>query len=158
MAGANPITSRRSSPPNSDKFDSFIAAVLHPLSPEELTDTQYNSVLRQTRKEAWRRAVANADFYKHLLHAAYRLDSTSYPVTGNNIKLPSSMDLIGRWRDALVKAILTPAEYKSDVEWKRRGMKQAIYASVPKEKLLAAIAADEAFFAAHPVAIRRKRR
>jgi hypothetical protein len=61
--------------------------------------------------------------------------------------------MIGRWRAALVKQLLTPAWDVASVKWKQAALAkgQHRYTDVKPERIERAIADDLAFLAAHPV-------
>ena len=132
-----------------EQLDSFIHKVMEPLPEECLIDTHYNSIVRQQRRDAWRAANAKRRCYEALFRVAcdvsqnfrYRVDAA--------VSVPSQSECLRLYREALAEQLLTPIEGKADIAWKRRVRLGSL--PVSKEQVEAAIAADEAFLAAHPV-------
>jgi len=67
--------------------------------------------------------------------------------------------MVGRYREALVQQLLTPAPDVAAVNWKRMALKagQHRYIDVKTERIERAIADDWAFLAAHPMRRRKGR-
>jgi hypothetical protein len=63
------------------------------------------------------------------------------------------LHLVDRWREALVKQLLTPAPDLMSVTWKKAALAQGQYryVGVPDQRIERAIAEDLAFLAAHPI-------
>jgi hypothetical protein len=61
--------------------------------------------------------------------------------------------LVDRWREALVKQLLTPAADILSVTWKKAALAQGQYryVGVSDQRIERAIAEDLAFLAAHPI-------
>src|SRR5271156_7234782 len=59
---------------------------------------------------------------------------------------------VNRWREALMRQLLTPAPDAGSIEWKRRtfASEQHVYTDTKPERIERAIADDVAFLAAHP--------
>jgi hypothetical protein len=140
----------------SGKLSRFIHACMEPLPAEELIDTKFNSMLRNQRHKQWHAAYCQYAALKGLLGATdYRLERVER-LFNAPISLPSRDQILKRYREALAELLLTPTVRKSDVEWKKRQLKDLKYVPVDASDVEAAIAADDAFLAAHP--IKRTRR
>jgi hypothetical protein len=137
-------------------LSAFMAKVLEPVTDAELVDTQYNSLVRNVRAEAWRKAKIKTEYYSALKDAASCLECKGKPAFEFNAVLPSRADLLDLYRAALAEQLLTPAFQKLDIDWKKRQLpKLNRYIPVRPEDVAASIKADEEFFASHPT--RRER-
>jgi hypothetical protein len=124
--------------------------------PEPLTDTCKNQRLRDARKDAWNHARHTTDYWRarmkwhHKLEAAQKYgigDSASFPL----VDYPERYSFVGKWREALVKQLLTPAPDVGAVTWKRTQLAGEEYTHVGagRERIELAIAADAKWLAAH---------
>jgi hypothetical protein len=134
-------------------LDAFMSKVLEPVTDAELVDTQYNSLVRNTRAKAWNAARSKTEYYDALKDAALRLEcnkgKTLFEFTA---VLPSREKLVDLYRQALADQLLTPAFQKLDIEWKKRQLaKLGLYVPMRPEDVTASIQADENFLARHPV-------
>jgi hypothetical protein len=134
----------------------FIDACMDPLPDSVLIDTQYNSMVRQTRVDAWRAAAAKTRCYKALLQVAWDTDKKSRYCVHAGVSIPSAAECLKLYRQALADQLLTPVEGKADIDWKRR--QDCDYLPITEERVAKAIAADERFIAAHPTTRRACRR
>ncbi len=144
-------------------FDAFIHAVLEPLPDGVLIDTQYNSIARQTRRDAWYRAYTKTRYFEALLEYVRAAQSFYGQVEQSDILATiarmDDMALVIECRAAARAQILTPAYDQAGVAWKRTWLARlqamsdspTVYLPINREETEAAIAADEAFLAAHPV-------
>jgi hypothetical protein len=123
--------------------------------PEPLTDTCKNQRLRDARKDAWFHARQTTDYWRarmkwqNALSWAQRNgigDSASFPLVDHR------HSFVDKWREALVKQLLTPAPDVGAVTWKRAQLaaKQYVHVGVRRERIEQAIAADAEWLAAHP--------
>jgi len=120
--------------------------------------TAGNGRLREERREIWRMAEAATRYWKVRLDfedAVERAqhmgtpEGRSHPAVNPDYRRP----LVGRWRAALVKQLLTPAWDVASVKWKQMALARGEhrYTDVKPERIERAIAADFAFLAAHPI-------
>jgi hypothetical protein len=123
--------------------------------PEPLTDTCKNQRLRDARKDAWNHARHATDYWRARMkwHSALSWaqdrgigDSASFPLADR------CYSFVDKWREALVKQLLTPAPDVGAVTWKRTQLAAKQYANVGvrRERIELAIAADAEWLAAHP--------
>jgi hypothetical protein len=134
-----------------------------PLAPP-LTETCRNSRLRIARRDAWWRAGRVTDYWRarldwqSALETAQRheiADSASLPLPGKE----SRFGLVDRWREAVVKQLLTPAPDAAAVTWKRAQLARQDFNYLPTkaERIERVIADDAAFLDAHPVGQSKRR-
>jgi hypothetical protein len=122
------------------------------------TSTAENGRLREQRKQAWREAEAATRYWR------LRLDFEDAVSFAQRLELPEgsyhpaveSKDryaMVGEWRKALVKQILTPAPDTRSVTWKQTVLagRSLKHTDVTPERLKHVIANDLAFLAAHPI-------
>jgi hypothetical protein len=155
MSDKSPSTRRAIRPaaakPASD-FNAFVNAVMEPLPDETLLDTHYNLVMRRARHEAWHQADTTTRYCKALFDVCWATSSYYEYVEKNEIAARrvdgAHAALLSAYRTALARQILTPAYHRANVAWKRR--QDVDYLPIKREEVEAAIAADEAFLAAHP--------
>ena len=125
---------------------------------ETLSETAKNGRLRKTRNEAWREAEAATRYWRVRLdfdgavEHAQRLEipeARYHPIVNPEDRYP----MVGRYREALVKQLLTPAPDLRSVTWKQAALasRQFRHTSVKSERIERAIAEDLAFLAAHPI-------
>ena len=76
-------------------------------------------------------------------------EAAYHPVVDSKDHMP----MVRRYREALVKQLLTPAPDLASVKWKQAALAggEHRYADVKAERIARAIADDLAFLAAHPV-------
>ncbi len=141
------------SAPRRIALDAFMSKVLEPLTDAELLDTQYNSLVRNTRSKAWNAAKRKTEYYDALKTAALHLEfNNGKDPNGLVVALPSRESLVDLYRQALADQLLTPAFQKLDIEWKKRQLaKLNRWVPVRPEDVAASIQADEDFLARHPV-------
>jgi hypothetical protein len=119
--------------------------------------TADNGRLRQIRKEIWRMAEAATRYWRvridfdHAISFAQRMEipeAAYHPVVDSK-----DLRLVDRYREALVKQLLTPAPDTAAVKWKQDALArgQYRYVGVKPERIERAIAEDLAFLAAHPI-------
>jgi hypothetical protein len=123
---------------------------------QPLTETARNGRLRKERFEIWRAAEAatrywrlRLDFESALSHAQNMEipEGRYHPVVDHKDRYP----MVGKWREALVRQLLTPAPDTRSVAWKQMTLASRRYRYVKSEQIERAIADDLAFLAAHPV-------
>jgi hypothetical protein len=144
---------------NSD-IGRLVIRIPNPDDPGTLS-TAENGRLRESRKEIWRMAEAATRYWR------VRLDFDSAVSLAQNMEIPEGRyhpvvdhkdryPIVDRWREALVKQLLTPAPDTRSVAWKQTILagRQSRHLGVKLERIERAIAEDLAFLAAHP--IRRK--
>jgi hypothetical protein len=128
-----------------------------PELPPPATETAKNSRIRAARRDTWRRAGRVADYWRARLdwHSELRTaqkygiaDSASFPSTENE----NRYGLVEKWREAVVKKLLTPAADLAAITWKRAKLESSEFPHLPvkKERVERAIADDVAWLAAHP--------
>lgn len=138
------------------QFDNFVAALMEPVTEAELLDIGLGRDLRAARRGAWLKAKAATDFWQAALQSVRAADRYQKHFGTPPIQFPDNADYPDDWalvaevRKAQAQQILTPAPMVADLEWKRRTL-DLPNLPVPREELQAAIDADAAFFAAHPV-------
>jgi hypothetical protein len=127
-------------------------------SREPETETGKNQRLRQRRYEAWQKVDTEKDYWKarmdfgDALSRAQRCgisDAMSFPAVQHEDRWP----LLGKYREALARLLLTPAPTVATVNWKQAVLASGghLHTSVESERLDRVIADDLAFLAAHPV-------
>jgi hypothetical protein len=129
-----------------------------PELPPPATETAKNSRIRIARRDAWWRAGRVTDYWRarmdwqSALETAQRweiADSASLPLPGNVTRF----ELVDKWREAVVKQLLTPAPDGAAVAWKRAKLVGRDFSHLPTkaERVEQVIADDVAFLAASPV-------
>ena len=129
-----------------------------PELPPPATETAGNGRLRKERHEVWRMAAAatrywraRIDFHDAVLsvQGPEMPEGRSHPAVNEDDRI----SMVGSWRAALVKQLLTPASDVASVNWKQAALArgQHHYTDVKSERIERAIADDLAFLAAHPV-------
>ena len=122
-----------------------------------LTETAKNGRLREKRNKVWRMADAATRYWRvrmdfdHAVSMAQRMEipeAAYHPVVDSK-----DLRLVERYREALVKQLLTPAPDLRSVTWKQAALAggQHRYTGVKSERIEHAIADDLAFLAAHPI-------
>jgi hypothetical protein len=124
---------------------------------QPLTETAKNGRLREQRKEAWRKAEAATRYWqaRRYFESAVSIAQMRDIPEGRfhpDVSL-KDLHLVDRWREALVKQLLTPAPDLMSVTWKKAALAQGQYryVGVSDQRIERAIAEDLAFLAAHPV-------
>jgi hypothetical protein len=120
--------------------------------------TAENGHLRQERYEAWQMAEAATRYWKLRMEfqsAISWAQQMGIPEGRLHPSDPEDRDrtsMVGSWRAALVKQLLTPAPYAASVKWKQMALARGQYRhiGVKPERIERAIADDLAFLAAHP--------
>src|SRR4051794_25189291 len=127
-----------------------------PTLPPSATETAKNSRIRIARRVAWWHAGRVTDYWRarmdweYVLEIAQRYeiaDSASFPTVKDN-----RIRLVDKWREAVVKQLLTPAPDLAAITWKRAKLAGRDFSHLPTkaERIEQAIADDVAFLAAHP--------
>jgi hypothetical protein len=130
----------------------------------ETTSTAKNAKLREQRKEIWRAAEAATRYWRvrltfhDAISQAQRMEipeGRDHPVADNEDRSP----IVAKWREALVRQVLTPAPEANSVKWKQAALDggDLAYTGVKPERVERAIAEDLAFLAAHPVRQSKRR-
>ena len=138
-----------------DAVDRVLERRLERPLPPPLTETAKNARIRIKRRDAWWHAGYLTNFWRarldwqSALETAQRweiADSASIPLVG------SRFDLIDKWREAVVKQLITPAPDLAAITWKRAKLAGRGFSHLPitRERVERAIADDVAFLAAHP--------
>jgi hypothetical protein len=128
-----------------------------PELPPPATETAKNSRIRIERRDAWWHAGWVSEYWRARLdwHSALEIahkyeigDSASFQLPGHN----SRFELVDKWREAVVKQLLTPAPDGAAVAWKRAQLAGRGFSHLPTkaERIERVIADDLAFLAAHP--------
>jgi hypothetical protein len=123
----------------------------------ELSVTAANGRVRKERNEAWREAEAATSYWRARLDFeravswVQRLDlpeGSFHPAVDDG----ADRSLVGKWRQAIVNQLLTPAPDIRSVTWKRAKFSGGDFPYLPvkPERVERAIADDLAFLAAHP--------
>jgi hypothetical protein len=126
--------------------------------PKAGSATAGNGRLRKERHEVWRMAAAATRYWRARIDFHDAVSSVqgrgmpegrSHPAVNDGDRIP----MVGRWRAALVKQLLTPASDVASVNWKQAALARGEhrYTDVKPERIERAIADDLAFLAAHPV-------
>jgi hypothetical protein len=125
---------------------------------EGVSETAMNGKLREERKEIWRMAEAATRYWR------LRLDFEDAVSFAQRLEIPEGsyhpvvnqaedrMPMVRRWREALVKQLLTPAPDTRSVTWKQAvpASRQFRNTGVKSERIERAIADDVEFLKAHP--------
>lgn len=120
------------------------------------TETAKNSRLRTVRRDAWWHAGRMTEYWRarldweHALGIAQQYgiaDSTTFPPVENE-----RIRLVAKWREAVVRQLLTPAPDVSAITWKRAKLagRELRHLPIEVERLERVIADDVEFLAAHP--------
>jgi hypothetical protein len=135
-------------------YEAFVATVLDRLPEQELTDLNYNQLVRHSRYDAWNRAAAATNYYKAATDFYFASAVYYGNVEVNSTLRPASeserQEAVNQWRAAVAQQILTPSYNRECVTWKLRAAKRG-FLPISDEKIKDAIAADEAFLSAHPL-------
>lgn len=149
---------------NRKQLDRFLFRIMEPLSEEVLTDTHYNSLARNSLREAWDKARLTTDYFqaKHALIFAemiYKIRVVGCSDVKEHAYEQERLDIVDQLRAAVAVQIMTPAPDLAAVDWKKRKVKDKLvrYGSLTTEQIMARIAEDEAFLAAHPITKRPRR-
>lgn len=132
-------------------LSNFIMAVLDPLPTETLADREYNSLSRRVRADAWSKAEANWRACQAILDLCYALQVSHRHGNRHDVRMPDRELAVAASNQALATLLLTPVKWQINVDLKRSKLRRVPYLPVSAEAVAAAIAADEAFLAAHPV-------
>jgi hypothetical protein len=103
------------------QLDAFIHRIMEPLPDEAVIDTQYNSILRQSRRDAWLKADGETTYWRALVDLAHGAEA--FQRRGGTVPyLPPLRRelLVPMYREAEARQIITPAYLSADVAWKRR--------------------------------------
>jgi len=145
--------------PANKSYQTFVAKVMEPLASDELFDKDYNIVARETRRDAWRKADALTDYYDKL--ADFLLAKGCFHLLNGETEEvlqvieQERFQAVTNARAAASQQIATPA-YDAVSLKKKIGLAKRCYLGINEEDSARAIAADEAFLAAHPVSTRRR--
>ena len=122
-----------------------------------LTETAKNGRLREKRNQIWRKADAATRYWRVRMdfdHAVYMAQREEIPEAAYHPVVDhKDLQLVERYREALVKQLLTPAPDLRSVTWKQAALAQGQYryVGVSDQRIERAIAEDLAFLAAHPM-------
>lgn len=138
----------------------FLHAVLEPLTASELLDTAYNRDARKARRNAWSDAYwamkyRNAAF--NFLIASRMIDRSKRDADGEANMAQAEADALAEMRQTTADLIRTPAPTEEAVALKRR-LAADRYLPISADEARAAIEADAAFLAAHPITRHPRRR
>jgi hypothetical protein len=131
--------------------------------PPPLTETAKNSRIRIARRDAWWLADRVTDYWRARLDWQSELEYAQREGIGDSASFPPAryqegrLDLVDKWREAVVKQLLTPAPDGGAVAWKRAKLQGRDFAHLPvkAERIERVIADDVAFLSAHPTRRRR---
>jgi len=148
------------------QFDSFVARLMEPLPEEALHDQSYNRLLRNERSKVWAQREALVRMHnaaRKLHHARQHVDRThgrDVPTFGED---QENKALLAACRKATNTLLLTPANDRAALAWKKKNLPYIHSCSTDRERELAAevdraIAEDEAWLAAHSVRRPNRRR
>jgi hypothetical protein len=122
-----------------------------------LSITGENGRIRQERREVWRMAEATTRYWRLRIDFEYAVSWAQQMEVPEGHYHPAvnpddHMPMVGKYRAALVKQLLTPAWDVASVKWKQMALArgQHRYTDVKSERIERAIADDLAFLAAHP--------
>ncbi len=133
----------------------------NPQCEEGVSDTAGNQRLRSNRRDVWREADAVMDYW----HVSMKMDGAISRV--QNFGTPEGdlhptrnpkgyWVLVGKYREAWVRLMLTPAPGMQSVTWKRAQLKAENH-KLKAERIERAIADDVEFLRSHPTRQSRKR-
>ena len=128
-----------------------------PELPPPATETAKNSRIRIARRDAWWHARRVADYWRARLDWWSALGTAQHYGIADSASFPSAENenrfgLVGKWREAVAKKLLTPAPDLAAITWKRAKLESNDFPHLPikKERVERAIADDVEFLAAHP--------
>jgi hypothetical protein len=131
-------------------------------SARALSATAENFRLRIARRDAWWRAGRVTDYWRARMDWNHALSLAQSHGIGNANSYPSienedRLDLVDKWREAVVKQLLTPAPDGAAVTWKRAKLAGRGFRHLPTkpERIERVIADDVAFLEAHPTRAKR---
>jgi hypothetical protein len=124
-----------------------------------LSPTAENGRLRRERYEVWQMAEAATHYWRLRMEfqsAISWAQQMEIPEGRSHPSDPEDRDrraMVGKYRAALVRQLLTPARDAASVKWKQMALARGEhrYTDVKPERIECAIADDLAFLAAHPV-------
>jgi hypothetical protein len=120
------------------------------------TETAKNSRIRLARRDAWWLAGRETDYWRARMDWVDALEIAQKWGVGDSDEYDppteSRMTLVQRWREAVVKQLLTPAPDMGAVVWKRAQMAGRGFSHLPTsaERVARMIEDDDAFLKAHP--------
>jgi hypothetical protein len=132
-----------------------------PKLPPSATETAKNSRIRIARRDAWWRAGRVTDYWRARMDWEYVLETAQRYGIADSASFPTVKDdrirLVDKWREAVVKQLLTPAPDLAAITWKRAKLAGRDFSHLPTkaEHIERAIADDVAFLAAHPTRTKR---
>jgi hypothetical protein len=126
-----------------------------PALPPPATETAKNSSIRTARRDAWWRGCRVSEYWRARLEWHSALEIAQQYGIADRASFPSAesrIELVAKWREAVVKQLLTPAPDGAAVTWKRAQLAGRGFSCLPTkaERIKGAIADDVAFLAAHP--------
>jgi hypothetical protein len=127
-----------------------------PELPPPATETAKNSRIRIARRDVWWHASRVTDYWRARLDWQSELETAQrWEIADSaSLQLPvvSRYELVDKWREAVVKQLLTPAPDGAAVAWKRAKLQGMEFDHLPvkAERIEQVIADDIAFLAAHP--------
>lgn len=138
-----------------ERFALFLDAVLSPVPTAEIIDFAYNRDMRNARLPAWRLADAESTLLRaqlDLLRAEGRLKAAQARMAGGGPIYSGLMEaeVLAAMRRAEAAQVVVPAPDQAAIAWKRSALRGGRL-PITEEQANAAIAADEAFLAAHPI-------
>ena len=143
----------------SSNLDAFIDRCMEPLPDDVLIDTQLARILRKQRFRQWNDAIMKYKYCKAQLEVV-RYNRTRNAAEKSSEVLSRIMnenEALEIMHAAHLALLLTPAAHKADVAWKRRQL-DGYMAELFAGDIERVCKEDEAFFDAHPVSRRGKRR
>lgn len=135
---------------SAENFAQFLNAMLSPVVAGEVVDFGYHRDMREARRGAWRRAASETGLHYARLKLLNAEEHWSAMRDLPHRGCTPRDGLATAWRAATAQQILTPAPDQAAVTWKRAAARLPCL-PITKEAAADAIAADEAFLAAHPL-------
>ncbi|HZR88392.1 MAG TPA: hypothetical protein VFB02_16410 [Bradyrhizobium sp.] len=124
---------------------------------EPSTETGKNSRLRKERREVWRAAEATTRYWRARLDMEHAISMVVMYGTDEAKLHPeydqsNHMKMVDKYREMLVRQLLTPAPDSNAVVWKKAAFERRdhLHTDVKPERIERAIAADEEWLATHP--------
>lgn len=141
------------------QFDAFLARLMEPLPAQALHDQSYNRMLRNQRARIWGQQEALVSMYSAALrlhHARLYVEKIHGRETPRPCEDQEHKALLAAYRKAAHTLLLTPANDRAALAWKRRNLPYIYSGSTDSERDFAAevdraIAEDDAWLAAHSV-------
>jgi hypothetical protein len=133
-----------------ERLGVFVDRIMRPIPGGALLDMDLSRIMRQQRREAWRRKRREYEFYR----ALHRVARYAEEFSPDGVQVPDSELVLIEMHRAHADLLVAPAPGKAEVLWKRRELEKRAYLPARREDVEASCVDDGAFLAAHPVTTR----